>query len=68
LNRLNQELLIRLHESGVAAPSYTTLKGQYALRAAITNHRSRLEDFDLMIQEVLRIGRELAAARFGMEK
>jgi glutamate/tyrosine decarboxylase-like PLP-dependent enzyme len=61
LDTLNQELLIRLQEGGVAAPSYTRVRGQYALRAAITNHRSRLEDFDAMIAEVLRIGRELAA-------
>jgi glutamate/tyrosine decarboxylase-like PLP-dependent enzyme len=59
---LNQELLIRLQESGVAAPSYTRIGGRYALRAAITNHRSRHEDFDAMVTEVLRIGRELTAA------
>jgi glutamate/tyrosine decarboxylase-like PLP-dependent enzyme len=59
LNTLNQELLIRLHESGVAAPSYTMLHGRYALRAAITNHRSRREDFDLLIAEVLYLGRTL---------
>ncbi|MFA6110386.1 MAG: pyridoxal-dependent decarboxylase [Candidatus Latescibacterota bacterium] len=58
---LNQELLIRLQESGVAAPSYTRIHGRYAIRAAITNHRSRQEDFDAMITEVLRLGRELAA-------
>jgi aromatic-L-amino-acid decarboxylase len=58
---LNQELLVRLQESGVAAPSYTRIGGRYALRAAITNHRSRREDFDAMVAEVLRIGRELAA-------
>lgn len=58
-NRLNQELLLRLHESGLAAPSGTTLNGSYALRVAITNHRSRREDFDLLVREVLRIGREL---------
>jgi aromatic-L-amino-acid/L-tryptophan decarboxylase len=60
LNRLNQELLIRLHESGMAAPSYTTLNGRYAIRAAITNHRSRREDFDILVREVLRLGAELA--------
>ena len=49
LNALNQEILLRLHESGVAAPSYTTLRGRYALRAAITNHRSRREDFDILV-------------------
>jgi len=62
LNALNQELLLRLHESGIAAPSYTTLNGKYALRAAITNHRSRREDFDLLVEYVVRIGRELAPA------
>jgi glutamate/tyrosine decarboxylase-like PLP-dependent enzyme len=59
LNRLNQELLIRLHESGVAAPSYTMLDGKYTLRVAITNHRSRREDFDILVQAVERLGREI---------
>ena len=60
LNSLNQELLIRLHESGIAAPSYTTLNDAYVLRAAITNHRSKKEDFDMLLHEVVRLGRELA--------
>lgn len=66
LNRLNQELLIRLHESGMAVPSYTTLNGKYALRAAITNHRSRREDFDILVREVERIGRELVREEYGV--
>jgi glutamate/tyrosine decarboxylase-like PLP-dependent enzyme len=59
LNRLNEELLIRLHESGTAAPSYTTLRGRYAIRVAITNHRSRKKDFDFLIREVTTIGRRI---------
>jgi glutamate/tyrosine decarboxylase-like PLP-dependent enzyme len=59
LNALNQEILLRLHESGVAAPSYTTLNGRYAIRMANTNHRSRQEDFDILVAEVLRIARTL---------
>lgn len=59
LNRLNQDILAELQERGVAAPSYTTLKGAYCLRVAISNHRSRLEDFDLLVEEVLRIGHAL---------
>jgi aromatic-L-amino-acid/L-tryptophan decarboxylase len=66
LNRLNQELLIRLHESGMAAPTYTTLDGKYALRAAITNHRSRREDFEILVREVIRLGQELVQERFGL--
>jgi len=59
LNALNEELLIRLHERGVAAPSYTTLAGRYWLRAAIVNHRTRDEDLVMLIDEVLTIGRAL---------
>jgi aromatic-L-amino-acid/L-tryptophan decarboxylase len=62
LNALNKELLMRLHESGLAAPSYTTLNGRYVLRAANTNYRSRREDFDLLVAEVVRLGREITAA------
>jgi glutamate/tyrosine decarboxylase-like PLP-dependent enzyme len=57
LNELNEELLIELQESGVAAPSSTLIDGKYALRVAITNHRSRLEDFDILVHKVLEIGR-----------
>jgi aromatic-L-amino-acid decarboxylase len=59
LNDLNKELLIDLHESGVAAPSYTVIDGKYALRVAITNHRSKREDFEVLVREVIRLGRKL---------
>lgn len=60
LNALNEELLLRLHERGLAVPTYTRLHGKYAIRAAITNQRSRREDFDFLVQTVLQLGRELA--------
>ncbi len=60
LDALNQELLIQLHEQGIAVPSNLTLGGRFALRVAITNHRSRREDFDLLVRETRRIGAELA--------
>ncbi|THU37154.1 amino acid decarboxylase [Niastella caeni] len=56
LNALNKEILMQLHEQGIAAPSYTLLNGQYAIRTAITNHRSRFEDFELLVNETVRIG------------
>jgi aromatic-L-amino-acid decarboxylase len=59
LDAMNKELLLRLHESGVAAPSYTVIHGKYALRVCITNHRSRREDFDILINEVVRIGQQI---------
>jgi hypothetical protein len=36
-----------------------TLQGKYALRVAITNHRSRREDFEILLQEVLSQGRSI---------
>ena len=63
LDAMNEELLIRLHESGVAAPSYTTLGGRYCLRAAIVNHRTVESDLVQLIEAVTKIGRELTAAR-----
>lgn len=59
LNALNQELLARIQESGIAVPSQTTLHGKFALRCAIVNHRSRREDFDLLVETARRIGAEL---------
>jgi glutamate/tyrosine decarboxylase-like PLP-dependent enzyme len=61
LNSLNKEILMQLHESGIAVPSYTTLHGRYCLRIAIANHRSRQEDFDLLAKEVVQIGQELVS-------
>lgn len=59
LNEVNHELLLRLHESGVALPTYATLNGKYALRVANTNHRSKTEDFDLLINKVIGLGDEI---------
>lgn len=60
LNVLNKEILMQLHEKGIAAPSYTTLNNKYCLRIAIANHRSTHDDFDLLAREVVRLGKELS--------
>lgn len=59
LNALNKEILMQLHEKGIAVPSYTTLNDQYCLRIAISNHRSTFEDFDLLAREVVNLGKEI---------
>ena len=56
LTRINSEILLELQESGVAVVSSTLVNGRFALRAAITNHRSRRSDFDLLIDAVVKIG------------
>ncbi len=62
LNRLNRDILETLQEQGIAAPSHTTLGGQYCLRVAICNHRTRYEDLDLLVTEIIRIGDALCAS------
>ena len=60
LNELNKEILMRLQEEGIAAPSGTRLNGNECIRAAIVNHRSKQKDFDILVREVLRIGKAIA--------
>ena len=55
LNALNTEILLRVQESGVAIPSQTMLNGRFAIRVAVSNHRSRREDFDLLVRSVVEI-------------
>lgn len=60
LNALNKEILMQLHESGIAMPSYTLLQGAYCLRVAITNHRTTTADLEILIDAVLKIGKSVA--------
>ncbi|SMY06955.1 pyridoxal phosphate-dependent decarboxylase family protein [Flavimaricola marinus] len=55
----NTEIMLRLQETGIAVISDTTLRGRHCLRVAICNHRTRSEDLDLLVAEVLRIGADL---------
>lgn len=57
----NTEIMLRIQESGVAVLTDTTIRGRHALRVAICNHRTRIEDLDLLVDEVLRLGRDVAA-------
>ena len=56
LNEVNQEILLRVQESGLAIPSHTFLEGRFAIRVAISNHRSRREDFNLLVNAVAEHG------------
>ena len=60
LDDLNKEIILELQEQGIAVLSGTTISGKYVLRVAHTNHRTRREDFELLVQEVVRIGGQLA--------
>ena len=58
LDTLNKQIEIELQEQGTAVPSIVVINGKQYLHVAITNHRSRREDFDMLVQEVIRVGRE----------
>ncbi len=63
LDAVNHDILVRLHEDGIAAPSHTRLGGCFALRVCITNHRTRRDDLDLLVRETVRLGTELDRAK-----
>jgi len=63
LNQVNEEILLRIQESGLAVPSGTLIDDKFALRVAITNHRSKKDDFDLFVEACSRIGREVIHKR-----
>ncbi len=58
---VNANIVADLQESGIAAPSTTTVGGRLAIRAAIVNHRTADEDMDIFIEATLRIGRGYSA-------
>ncbi len=64
LDRLNRAILVRLQESGRFVLSGTTLTlagvGVFALRVAITNHRSLARDFQALVEAVVAAGRALS--------
>jgi len=59
LDKLNKEILMRLQESGIAAPSYTRLNGNYCMRVANVNHRTITNDFDVLVNEIIKIGNQV---------
>jgi aromatic-L-amino-acid/L-tryptophan decarboxylase len=67
LNAINAELIIQLHESGIALPSATTLNGQLVIRAALFNHRTQVQDVDALLAACLRLGKALQAGAWSIQ-
>jgi glutamate/tyrosine decarboxylase-like PLP-dependent enzyme len=61
INKVNREIVLRLQESGEFVVSGTVLHGSYVIRVANTNHRSRREDFDALVEAVVACGRQVLA-------
>ena len=60
-DRVNAEIVIALQESGIAAPSTTTIDGKLAIRVAIVNHRTTAVDLDALLEAALGFGATLSS-------
>jgi len=63
LKVLNTEIMLQLQEDGIAVLSDTTLRDHHCLRVAICNHRTRYEDIELLVGEIVRRGEILTGKR-----
>ena len=59
LNDINKEIKLQIEEQAIAIPGYTTLKGMYCMRCAISSHRVTNADFEDFISHVLRLGKQI---------
>ncbi len=48
---LNREVVMRLQERGLAAPSTTRIQGRTVIRAAMFNHRTTAADMDALLDQ-----------------
>jgi aromatic-L-amino-acid/L-tryptophan decarboxylase len=60
LNRINQELLNKIDESGETFLSNAIIDGRYALRVCVVNFRTALQDIEAIPEIVARLGRQCA--------
>jgi glutamate/tyrosine decarboxylase-like PLP-dependent enzyme len=63
LDEVNSKIIVELQEQGKAVLSETVINCKRVMRVANANHRSRREDFEVLVKEVIRIGNELTANR-----
>ncbi|HEY8085559.1 MAG TPA: aspartate aminotransferase family protein [Methylophilaceae bacterium] len=56
-DEINMQIVADLQESGVTAPSSTTIHGKFAIRAAIVNHRTEQQDIDALVESVIVLGK-----------
>ncbi len=61
LDELNESLLRAVRARGRVVPSSTRVDGRFALRPCFINPRTTLADADALVDEVISVGRELAA-------
>lgn len=63
LNAVNQEILMRIQESGFAVPSQTMIGEDFAIRVCITNHRTRMSDLEELVEQISLTGKAVCEGR-----
>jgi aromatic-L-amino-acid decarboxylase len=61
LDDLNERILDGVRARGRAVTSSTRVRGRFAIRPCFINPRTSLDDADALVDEVLAVGRDLAA-------
>jgi glutamate/tyrosine decarboxylase-like PLP-dependent enzyme len=61
LDRFNDDLVVRLQQSGIAVTSSTNVGNRRAIRVNITNHRTRDEDLTILLDALARLAGEMLA-------
>jgi aromatic-L-amino-acid decarboxylase len=61
LNELNADILTELRRVGRSLPSSTDVNGAFAIRACYINPRNDLEHVEMLVDDVLEVGRRLSA-------
>jgi glutamate/tyrosine decarboxylase-like PLP-dependent enzyme len=54
---VNSNIVIKLQESGIVAPSTTEVNGSLAIRVAIVNHRTSTKEIDALIKATIKFGK-----------
>lgn len=65
LDRLNEDIVADVQESGIAVPSSTRLHDSLAIRVNITNHRTCNSDLDLLVRAVVEAANKRIGAHAG---
>ena len=61
LDELNLRILRDVQGRGRVYVSNATIHGKFALRACIVNHRTTPSDIEAVVDEVLKVGRDLSS-------
>ena len=56
---VNEAILSRLRRETAVMPTSTRVQGRYAIRPCFINPRMAFEDVDVMVDSIIRFGREL---------